>query len=215
MINKINGLDTFNALPSAVELELLETILEPEDATYPWNPADDESEAYFSELEQQFAMQDWLDEELTAKSPTFYAKLDSLWSQVSINSNDKCQSSLSVVDSLQVTLNSAFAHSVPPGWLNAIASKAAEIFATQQSMSEQLVQCVQSVLPAWDVDDLFVLARPFAHPMRSRKSLQETKIISKVKNRDWLTLSEIEQAKISVAIAYYAFRQLNNFQSED
>ncbi|MDP5337106.1 MAG: hypothetical protein NWQ28_00835, partial [Nodularia sp. (in: cyanobacteria)] len=214
MIDKINGSDTFNALPSQMELELLETLLVPEDGTYPWNPADDESEAYFSELEQQFAMQDWLDEELNPKSSAFYGKLDSLWSEVPINSNDKCQPNQSVVDHLQVALNSAFAHSVPPGWLNAIALKAADIFASQQSMSDQLVQCVQSVLPAWGVDDLFVFTRPFAHSMRSSESPKETSIISKVKNRDWITLSEIEQAKISVAIAYYAFKQLNSYQSE-
>jgi len=215
MIKKINGLDTFNALPSPVELELLETLLEPEDATYPWNPADHDSEAYFNESEQQFAVPDWLEDELTAKSPDFYGKLDNLWSEMDTKSKSLCQPNQSVLDSLQVTLNSAFANSVPPAWLNAIASKAAEMFATQQSMGEKLVQCVQSVLPAWDVDDLFVLARPFAHAMRSSESLEETAIINKVKNRDWLTLSEIEQAKISVAIAYYAFRQLNSFESQD
>lgn len=215
MIHQINGSDSFNALPSPVELELLQTLLEPEDGTYPWNPTDDESEAYFNELEQQLATQDWLDEELTAKSPEFYSKLDSLWSEISTHSNYQFQPNQSVLQSLQVTLNSAFAHSVPPGWLNAIATKAAEIFASQQSMGDQLVQCVQSVLPAWDIDDLLVLARPFAYAMRNSESPDVTSIMSKLQNRDWLTLSEIEQAKISVAIADYAFRQLNNFTSED
>ncbi|TVP64551.1 MAG: hypothetical protein EA343_05235 [Nodularia sp. (in: Bacteria)] len=215
MIDKINDSDTFKALQSQIELELLDTLLVPEDATYPWNPADDESEAYFSELEQQFATQDWLDAELNTKSPAFYGKLDSLWSEVSINSNYKCQPHQSVVDNLQVALNSAFAHSVPPSWLNAIAQKAAGVFASQESMSDQLVQCVKSVLPAWGVDDLFVLTRPFAHSMRSSESLERNSIMNKVKNRDWITLSEVEQAKVSVAIAYYAFKQLNNSQSED
>ncbi|KZL47910.1 hypothetical protein A2T98_20805 [Nodularia spumigena CENA596] len=215
--NNINGSDTFNALPSQVELELLEALLESEDAAYPWNPADDESEIYFSELEPQFAMQDELDEELTTKSLAFYDKLDSLWSEVLTNSNYECHphQSVSVVDNLQVALNSAFAHSVPEGWLTAIANKAAETFASQQSIGEQLVHCVQSVLPAWDVDDLFVLARPFAYAMRSSESPEVMSSISKVKNRDWITLSEVEQAKVSVAIAYYAFKELNSYQSPE
>ena len=73
--NNVNGSDTFNALPSQVELELLEALLESEDAAYPWNPADEECEIYFSELEQQFTMQDELDEELTTKSLAFITNL--------------------------------------------------------------------------------------------------------------------------------------------
>ena len=215
MTNKVNGADTFNTLLSQVQLELLDTLLEPEDSTYPWNPANHESEAYFSQLEQQLATQDFLDEELFTQSQAFYSHLDSLWSEVATSTHNKCDPNESVVDKLQVALNSAFANAVPQTWLNAIAHKATDIFASQQTISDQLVQCVQSVLPAWDVEDLFVLTRPFAHAMRSSESPDVTAMISKLENRDWLTLSEVEQAKISVAIAYYAFRQLNSPDSED
>ena len=51
------------------------------------------------------------------------------------------------MNNLQETLHTAFAAAVPQGWLNAIAAKAAEIFAAQQSLGEQLVECVQAVLP--------------------------------------------------------------------
>lgn len=214
MTKNIKVSDHFITLKSEIELELLDTLLIPDDATYPWNPADSESEAYFSELEHQFAMQDCLDESLTANSSAFYQTLDHLWSEVVTTSNCKSKPNLSVVERLQVSLISAFAHIVPENWLHSIAEKAAETFATQQSMSDQLVQCVQSVLPAWDVDDLFVLTRPFAHAMRSNESRDVISMIGKVKNQDWLTLSEIEQAKISVEIAEYAFRQLKTFQSQ-
>lgn len=214
MINDTNGSDTFNAL-AAMELELLEALLEPDDAVYPWNPADDESEAYFSELEQQFAMQDWLDEDLSAKSSDFYDKLDHLWSAVSNNSTAESQAPQGVTDSLQMTLNSVFAHTVPQTLLQAIAQKAVVSFSPQKSLAEQIVQCVQSVLPIWDVDDLFVLARPFAYAMRSRESPEVMSHISRLQKREWLTLSEIEKAKVSVAIAYYAFQQLNSSQSPE
>ncbi|MBW4555174.1 MAG: hypothetical protein KME59_04395 [Trichormus sp. ATA11-4-KO1] len=212
MTNKNNRSETFL---SQVELELLEVLLAPDDAPYPWNPADEDSEAYFDELERQFATQDLLDEELTTKSQTFYEQLDSLWSKVSTCSRDICEANQSVVDNLQLTLHTAFAHGVPQGWLSAIAHKAAEIFTSQQSVGEQLVQCVQAVLPTWGADDLFVLARPFAYAMRSSESPDVKSIINNIENRDWKTLSEIEQAKVSVAIAYYAFKQLNRSQSED
>jgi hypothetical protein len=208
MTHKINGSDTFHSLVSQMELELLEALLEPEDATYPWNPADDESEAYFCEVEQQFLMQDLLDEELTTQSQAFYSQLDILWSEVPHKTHHL------VVNNLQETLQTVFAIGVPQNWLNAIAQKAMEIFASQQSMSDQLVQCVQSVLPTWAADDLFVLARPFAYAMRSSEPQNLTSIISNIENREWETLSEIEQARVSIAIAHYALRQMDNSQSQ-
>jgi hypothetical protein len=214
MANKINTSDTFYSLVSQVELELLEVLLEPEDATYPWNPADDESEGYFNELEQLFVMQDLLDEELTTRSQNFYEQLDTLWSEVSTSLYYNCNTSCASVDNLQETLHTAFVASVPQGWLNAIAQKAADIFASQQSIGEQLVQCVQAVMPTWGSDDLFVLARPFAYAMRSSEPQNLKSIISNIENRDWTNLSEIEQAKISIAIAYYALKQLDSFQTE-
>ncbi|WGV28075.1 hypothetical protein [Halotia branconii] len=215
MINKINNSDnTFYSFPSLVELELLEALLEPEDATYPWNPADDESEEYFAELEQQLGMQDLLDEELTTQSQNFYEQLDTLWSEVETSSHYKCNTGCAGIDSLQESLQTAFVANVPQGWLNAIAQKATDIFASQQSIGEQLVQCVQAVMPTWESEDLFVLARPFAYSMRSSEPQNLKSIISNIENRDWTNLSEIEQAKISIAIAYYVLKQLDNLQPE-
>jgi hypothetical protein len=208
MTNKINGSNTFDSLASQMELELLKALLEPDDATYPWNPADDESESYFSELEQQFLMQDVLDEELTIQSQTFYSQLDTLWSEVPHNKHQV------VVDNLKETLQKFFTTDIPENWLKAIAQKATEIVASQQSMSDQLVQCVQAVLPTWAADDLFVLARPFAYAMRSSELQNLTSIISNIENREWETLSEIEQARVSIAIAHYALRQMDNSQSQ-
>ncbi|WP_414529284.1 hypothetical protein [Nodularia chucula] len=210
MTNNINNSDTFNALQTSVELELLAALLEPEDAPYPWNPADQESETYFAELDQNFPLDNDLEGEISTKSSAFYHKLDQLWSQVPTNSHPRNL----VVDNLQRALNSAFADHVPQNWLQAIAEKAVKTFTCQQSMSDQLVNCVQSLLPNWDIDDLLVLTRPFAYAMRSSSSPEPIFSVQKLQNRDWLSLSEIEQAKVSVAIAYYAFRQLNTYQSE-
>ncbi|OUL37680.1 hypothetical protein BV372_01610 [Nostoc sp. T09] len=211
MINKINNSDTLTSLPSQVELDFLAALLEPEDATYPWNPADEESEAYFGELEQQFLSDDlWAEEELTRRSQDFYSQLDTLWTETAIASDSKSHISRIMMENLQA----AFASAVPQGWLNRIAQKATEIFITQQSIGEQLVQCVQDVLPSWGAEDLLVLARPYAYAMRSGEAQNPQAVMTKLGNREWTTLSEVEQAKVSLAISYYALTQLNSFQSE-
>ncbi|MBD2343394.1 hypothetical protein [Anabaena subtropica] len=214
MTHKINGSDACHSVVSQMELDLLAALLEPEDAAYPWNPTDDESETYFDELERQFAIQDVLDEELTTRAQVFYDKLDSLWSGVTNSSYYNCNTVLPVIDHLQENLHTAFAAGVPQGWLDAIATKAAEIFASQKSLGEQLVECVQSVLPTWAADDLSILARPYAYAMRSSEGQDLASVIDNVNNQDWINLSEVEQAKASVAIAYYAIRQLNDSQTE-
>ncbi|MEH2121944.1 hypothetical protein [Nostoc sp.] len=214
MANKINGSDTYSSLPSQIDLELLEALLEPDDATYPWNPADEESEAYFHELEQQFGIQDLLEEELTTRSQDFYSHLDTLWSGIASTSDYNSNPQQAVVLNLQETLRTTFAACIPQGLLNTIATKAAEIFAAQQSMGEQLVECVQTVLPTWGTEDLLVLARPFAYAMRSSESQNASSAVSNLNNSEWTALSEVDKAKVSLAIAYYAFTQLNKSQSE-
>ncbi|MEJ1933983.1 hypothetical protein WDZ92_27620 [Nostoc sp. NIES-2111] len=214
MTHRINGSDTHHSVVSQIELDLLAALLEPEDAAYPWNPNDAESEAYFDELERQFAAQEVLDEELTTRAQVFYDQLDNLWSGVSNASCYNHNTEFTVVAHLQENLHTAFAAGIPQALLNAIATKAAEIVTSGQSLGEQLVECVQSVLPTWGTDDLLIFTRPYAYAMRSREDQTLTSIVDKVNNQEWSDLSEIEQAKMSVAIAYYAIKQLNDSQLE-
>ncbi|MBG1262884.1 hypothetical protein [Nostoc commune] len=214
MANKINGSETFSSFPSEVDLELLETLLEPDDATYPWNPADEESEAYFDELEQQFGMQDFLEEELTTRSQDFYSHLDPLWSGISPSLDSNHNPHQAIVLNLQERLSSTFAARVPQALLNTIATKAAQILAAQQSIGEQLVECVQTVLPNWGTEDLLVLARPFAYAMRSSESQKAASALNNLQNTEWTALSEVEKAKVSLAIASYAFNELNKSEYE-
>ncbi|MFH7025352.1 MAG: hypothetical protein ACHBN1_08095 [Heteroscytonema crispum UTEX LB 1556] len=214
MTHQIHESETFHLIQPQIDLELLEALLEPEDNTYPWNPTDEESEAYYQELEQQFLTSDVLDEELTIRSQSFYDQLDTLWSECSPGTCYKDTTESSVAVNLQKTLQAHLALAIPQGLLKAIAQKATEIFSTQQTMGEQMIQCVQAVLPAWAAEDLFVLARPYAYAMRSSEPQNLETVLGKVDNRDWNTLSEIEQAKVSLAIAYYALSELNSFQGE-
>ncbi|MCM0589796.1 MAG: hypothetical protein HEQ35_12305 [Gloeotrichia echinulata IR180] len=214
MISKINALDTLHSMSTQVELDLLAALLEPEDATYPWNPSDEESEAYFAQLEQQFIIDDLLEQELTTQSQAFYSQLDTVWSEISDCVYYNNNTNQSILGNLQENLETAFASAIPEYWLKAIAQQATEIFTSTESIGEQLIQCVQSVLPMWAAEDLLVLARPYAYAMRSSEAQNAASVISNLENRDWRTLSEIEQAKVTLAISYYALTKLNTLPLE-
>ncbi|MEI6443712.1 MAG: hypothetical protein WCO29_11460 [Nostocales cyanobacterium ELA583] len=209
MTNQINDLNILNVVPSNIDLEFLEALLEPEDATYPWNLANESSEAYFHDLELQFGLQDFPEAELIKIADNFYQNLDVIWDQVSVIEDSNI--SKNTVNYLQEALQNAFSV-IPGSLLTAIAQKAAEVFLFEQSASEKLVECVQALLPSWETDDLLVLARPFAYAMRSSEPHTLTSIRD-VEHRDWANLSEIEQAKITLAIANYALQYLSNSDS--
>jgi hypothetical protein len=215
MTNRANSSNTFYPPGISLELELLETLLTPEDETYPWNPTELESEAYFLEAESHFVLQDVMEEELDSFSHSFYSQMDALWSNFSTTDNYNDTTSDSLVAEIHTTLQSKFAARVPQDWLQKIAQAATKIFDSQVSMGDQLVQCVQSVLPTWQEEDLFVLVRPVAYAMRSNNHSQDeaTKALENIGDREWNNLSEIEQARLSIAIAHYALNQIQKSQT--
>jgi len=218
MADKIKGSRNFYNSLSRIELDLLATLLEPEDNTYPWNPCEEDTTAYFDNLEEQFPMQDLLDEELHTRSVCFHNQLDALWSKVETSAQYNCNTNTTVAVKLQKSLQKQFRNTIPLDWIDLIAHKAAEIFNSQQSMTEQLIECVQAVLPSLEVDDIMVLTRPLAYATRSgsRQKVESALLDFKEDdNREWTTLSEIEQAKAGLAVAYHALNQLDNFQTEE
>ncbi|MDJ0796471.1 MAG: hypothetical protein QNJ51_06485 [Calothrix sp. MO_167.B12] len=215
MIDQTNSSNTLYPPEHSIELELLQHLLAPEDENYPWNPLDSESEEYFLHAESQFVLQDVMEQQLDSSSQNFYSGLDTLWAQFSPTEHYNHTTNVDIVAELQKTLQLNFAARVPEDWLSKIAQTAGQIFDAQASMGEQLVQCVQSVLPTWQEEDLFVLARPLAYAMRSNNHSQNeaTQVVETIGEREWTTLSEIEQARLSLAIAHYALNQIQ--QSQD
>ncbi|MEA5598083.1 hypothetical protein [Rivularia sp. UHCC 0363] len=216
MTDKIKGLTNHNL--SLIELDLLATLLEPEDNTYPWNPYEENTEAYFNQLEEQFPMQDLLDEELNTRCEGFHNQLDALWSKVESSAQFDCNTNTTIAVKLQKNLQKEFCNRIPSYWINLIAQKAAEIFNAKQPIAEQLIECVQSVFPSLEVDDIMVLARPLTYATRSgsRTKVESTLAnYNQDQNSEWAALSEIEQAKIGLAIAYHALKQLDSFQTEE
>lgn len=196
-----------NDRESQVQMELLAALLEPEDASYPWNPADPESEAYFVAREQELALlEGWSEAEIAVPRQTFLTALDSLWAATTPSSEDAKED----VIAIQTNLQQRFAARVPQGWLEAIAHQAHQVFSSPVSISQQLVECVQELVPNWAEEDLLVLARPFVYAMRGKETEAVDFVLDRAEHQDWAALTEIEQARVGLAIARYALDQLQS-----
>jgi hypothetical protein len=144
---------------------------------YPLDPtiADD----WFGELSVNL-LDELSDTEVLDRSERFFSSLGHLWA-----------------DDLATVLMRKFV-TVPQAMLKAIALKAETMSTASGELADQLIQCVQEALPTWAEDDLRVFARPLAYAMRGEEEKSEPT------SKDWAGLSEIEQAKLTLAIAKYA-----------
>lgn len=163
--------------------------------SYPLNPAD--SQDWLAELSSSSSssLLEWLSEtELDERSTAFFGGMDQLWAP-----------------DLVATLSRKFV-TVPQEMLSAIALRASQLAKTSVEQASdlagdlagQLIACTQSILPQWAEDDLRVFARPLVYAMRG--DLPKTDVHEK----DWASMSEIEQAKLTLAIAKYAMAQANS-----
>ena len=190
---------------SSVQGELLEALLQAEDDFYPWNPAEPEAEAYFAQLEREFLIEQWQEvEEITQASQALFNQLHQCFS------SSNASSRLVVQDNLRQSLSERFAALMPEAWLEAIAHKAQQVFSTKMSLADQLVECVRPLLPNWADDDLFVLARPLAYAMRGQSESGDDIPSGFIRPGEWTELSPMEQARLSLAVAHSALRQLQN-----
>ncbi len=185
------------------ELELVKLLLNSEQS-YPWDLTDAGTETYFADLEQAVAA-DWLAEDLTSRHQAFFAQLDTMWSN---ETSSVEMPSMRTVATLQEALLSQFGNRVPQHLLHRIAEKAQHVLTTNLSLTDQLVQCVNELLPNWIDEDLQVLARPFAFSMRGSEPDQLEVALRSVRYAAWTELSGIDQARLSLAIARYAIAQL-------
>ncbi|MBC7515999.1 MAG: hypothetical protein H7237_06175 [Alkalinema sp. FL-bin-369] len=156
--------------------------------SYPLNPAD--SQDWLAELSSNSSssLLEWLsDTELDERSTAFFRGMDQLWAP-----------------DLVAALSRKFV-TVPQEMLSAIALRASQVAKTSveqaSDLAGQLIACTQSILPQWAEDDLRVFARPLVYAMRG--DLPKTDVHEK----NWALMSEIEQAKLTLAIAKYAMAQ--------
>ena len=179
----------FRESQTQAEMELLATIVQT-DVAYPWNPAQLESESYLTGLEEEFALSDsFSDSDIAQKSQVLFAQLEQVW----------------LATALQKSLREKFAR-VPQDFLVRIAQGVQNATVKYQSLADQMVECVLDILPQWAEEDLQVLARPLAYAMREVDS--EGAELVMATRRPWAQLSEIEQARVSLAVARYAISEL-------
>jgi hypothetical protein len=185
---------------SCIQGELLEALLQPQEDCYPWNPAEPEAEAYFAELERGFFLSDWQEEEeMKSASQAFFNKLHQCW----------VSPMLPATETLITSLSKRFA-TLPQEWLEAIVNRARQAFSTNLSLADQLVMCVEPLLPNWAEDDLLVLARPWAYAMRGNSEQAVAETTGVPQPRDWAALSQVEQVRLSLAVAHSALAQLKD-----
>ena len=178
------------------ELELLYSILDQE-GSYPWNPSAPDTDAYFTDLEADWSALNLSAEELTTGWQTFSAQLEQLWSDASPS------------PSLQTVLAQKFSGRMPQSMLQEIAHRAQQIISAGRPLADQLIHCVEDIMSDWDETDLQVMARPFALAMRDGQGEILNVTLSSLENREWTELSDIEQLRLSLAIARYAIAELN------
>ncbi|MEG4583624.1 hypothetical protein QUA54_00035 [Microcoleus sp. MOSTC5] len=179
----------FRDSQTQAQMELLATIVQA-DVAYPWNPAQLESESYLSAVEQEFALSDsFSDSDIALKSQVLFSQLEQVW----------------LTTALQKSLREKFTR-VPQAFLASIAQSVQNATVKYQSLADQMVECVLDILPQWDEEDLQVLARPLAYAMRDVDS-EGVELVVATK-RPWAQLSEIEQARVSLAVARYAISEL-------
>lgn len=189
MATQSSDSEYFRDSQTQAQMELLTTIVQT-DVAYPWNPAQLESESYLTALEQEFALSDsFSDSDIALKSQVLFSQLEQVW----------------LTTALQKSLREKFAR-VPQDFLASIAQSVQNATVKYQSLADQMVECVLDILPHWAEEDLQVLARPLAYAMRDVDS-EGGELVMATK-RPWAQLSEIEQARVSLAVARYAISQL-------
>ncbi len=145
---------------------------------YPMDPSS--SEAWFDDMSSNHLLDSFSADELDARAVQFFNKLDQLWEP-----------------DLLAVLSRKFV-TVPGELLKAIAAKASQVASVSGDLADQLIACTQDALPQWAEEDLRIFARPLAYAMRGDAPKSE------VSGKDWDSMSEIEQAKFTLAIAKYA-----------
>ena len=192
---------SFNSQPehhnsSEAEAELIDCLLASPTLDYPWNPADLETADYYTQSDRYFSLDDWSEREITQQSESFFNSIQSCWDAAN------SESELSPL----AALTSKFGARVPQQWLAQIAANVGSLATSNLEPVEQLVKSVQDLLSNWAIDDLLVMARPYAYAMRCNPGVDNPDNI--VRPLDWTELSELERAKLTILIAQYAIDSL-------
>jgi hypothetical protein len=177
------------------ELELLQALLLDE-ATYPWQPHAPESSAYFSALESTVSEEELSSADVQRHWQALAGQAADLWGEAA-------------GAPLLNRLSQRFGQRVPQALLSQLAQQVQVVAQRGGSLLDQLVLAVDEVLDQWESDDLRVMARPLAVAMRDGHGDILEVTLRSTGNREWAQLSDLEKARLGLAIARYAFDQLD------
>jgi hypothetical protein len=178
---------------SEVQVQLIDSLLASAAANYPWNHSDPDTADYYLESDRHFSLDHWPDVEITQRSRSFFAQIQSCWAN----------SPTPVLElSPLAALIEKFGARVPQQWLAQIAENVTCLATSQLEPIDRIVQSVQDLLPNWATEDLLVIARPYAYAMRGDTGVENIDNI--VRPLAWTELSELERAKLTIAIAQSA-----------
>lgn len=167
------------------------------ETSYPWEGHSPEGAAYLAtvdELAQEMLQDDAIADSLSQGWTAFSGQLEAQWPSVTPEST------------LLTLLQQQFQERMPTHLLRTIATTASQVAHSGRPLVDQLVDCVNTVLPGWDTGDLAVLARPLAYSLRDgRRDILAVHLRS-VSPADWEALSAVEQARLSLAIASVALK---------
>lgn len=208
MTSQTRGSGCFPSFHSQAEQELLQVLLQDEKkSVYYWNPTEKDSDSYFEQLEKAFQLDDWIEEVVEQKAQTFFNQLDVIWAV------DVPQVA---TEDIFAILRQKFANRVPSSWLEAISHQAYQLkfgqedrASHQMNLADQLVRCVQELLPNWPEGDLYLFSRPLAFAMRGAEIAAVDSMIATIRDLPFSDLSEMEQARLGLAIARYALAELD------
>lgn len=180
------------------EHDLLTSILSSE-AVYPWQPL--EAEGYLTQLEAEFdaLVEDEVDAAIAAGWQTFSAQIADL--APSPSGGDLAQPAGAILDQIR-----QFQDRLPIGLLQSLAASATALARSGQPLIDQLVTCVNDLLPAWDAADLAVLARPLAYSLRDGRGEIVDLSLRAIPTTTWDNLSDVDQARLTLAIASVAIK---------
>lgn len=91
---------------------------------------------------------------------------------------------------------------LPTPWIAILRGEVDRLRRENLEPLKRLVQAVHPLLQEWTEGDLQILARPLAYTMRSG---EEPQTLAELGDRPWDSLSPLERAKLTLAIAHHLF----------
>ncbi|MEO1591460.1 MAG: hypothetical protein AAFU71_09235 [Cyanobacteria bacterium J06632_22] len=175
---------------SEAELAMLHTILDGETA-YPWEA--NQAPEYAAQAAEKHSLE-FSEAEADAGWNALSQQLNAFWGDAT---------------NVEAALLAKFAGRLSATVADRIAQAAQQVANSGRPLAEQMIACVRDTLAAWDEADLQVMARPMAFAMRGQEENIDAAINS-VRDVEWDSLNEMEQARISLAAARYALDQIES-----